>query len=220
MILTYYYRYIPILGRYTDRVFLRPVFFWCICLQSNTSFHEFILTLTVRICPQNLGKEMWNGTRDFRSAGRLHDYWRPVNLSFLSFKILGLHWAEREVKPAGKTSAFPKLGLSVLPLFRLLLGHPRAFIKDSPSSTCISYRLLDMLRNRLFPSRCFTYGMFIKEWKVCEDRKTSAILFELFIHERNSRPHRPHKLRCTTGALWAKKRGEHGISRVYASLGS
>ena len=56
-----------------------------------------------------------------------------------------------------------------------------------------------------------------KGMKGLRGRKTSAILF---IHERNSRPHRPHKLRCTTGALLAKKRGEHGISRVYASLGS
>ena len=56
-----------------------------------------------------------------------------------------------------------------------------------------------------------------KGMKVNESRKTSVILF---IHERNSRPRRPHKLRCTTGALLAKKQGEHDISRVFVSLGS
>lgn len=96
VILTYYYRYIPTLCRYTDSTFLRPVFFWCICLQSNTSFHEFVLTLTVRICPQNLGMEIRNGTTDFRSAGRLYNYWGPVNLSFL--------WLLGRTEPRGSSS--------------------------------------------------------------------------------------------------------------------
>ena len=43
---------------------------------------------------------MWNETTDFRSAGRLYNYWRPVNLSFLSNTILGPHWAERELSHA------------------------------------------------------------------------------------------------------------------------
>ena len=79
-----------------------------------------------------------------------------------------------------------------------------------------------MLRNRLSPSRRFTYGMFIvsvqanKGMKVYEGRETSAILF-IIIHERNSRI---IGLACTTGALLAKKRGEHDISRVFVSLGS
>ena len=60
-----------------------------------------------------------------------------------------------------------------------------------------------MLRNRLSPSRRFTYGMFIvsvqanKGMKVYEGRETSAILF-IIIHERNSRI---IGLACTTGAL-------------------
>ena len=65
-----------------------------------------------------LGTKSRNGTTDFRSADRLlfiiiKD---PLYFLFSSFRILGPHWAEREVKPAGKTSAFPKR-LSVLPLF-------------------------------------------------------------------------------------------------------
>ena len=81
------------------------------------------------------------------------------------------------------------------PLFFLfaLLGflgstEPRLF---STSSSCTSYRLLDMFRKRLFPSRRFTYAMFIvsvqanKGMKVNESRKTSVILF---IHERHSHP--------------------------------
>ena len=74
------------------------------------------------------------------------------------------------------------------PLGFLGSTEPRLF---STSSTCTSYRLLDMLRNRFFPSCRFTYVMFIvsvqanKGMKVNESRKTSVILF---IHERNSRP--------------------------------
>ena len=195
VILTYYYRYIPTLRRNTDRTFLRRVFFGCICLQSNTSY--FILALTVRIC-----SESWEGNMESNHG--------------LPFRwlIIGPHWAEREVEPAGKTSAFPKLGLSVLPLFHLLLGLPHAFnfSKDSPSSTCISYAPKLPLSVTLF-YLCHVH----KEIKGLRVRKTSATLF---IHERNSRPHRPHKLRCTTGPLWAKKRGKHDISRVFASLGS
>ena len=86
------------------------------------------------------------------------------------------------------------------------------FIKDSPSSTSISYAPKSPLSVTPF-YLCHVH----KEMKGLRGSKTSAILF---IHERNSRPHRPHKLRCTTGALWAKKRDEHGISRVFASLGS
>ena len=55
----------------------------------------------------------WSGLPFRRPA----DNKRTVILSFLSFRILAPHWAERQVKPTGKTSAFPKLGLSVLPLF-------------------------------------------------------------------------------------------------------
>ena len=99
-------------------------------------------------------------------------------------------------------------------LFHLLLGLPHAFnfIKDSPSSTRISYAPKSPLSVTPF-YLCHIH----KEMKGLRGRKTSAILF---IHERNSHPHRPHKLRCTTGALRAKKRGEHGISRVFVSLGS
>ena len=92
------------------------------------------------------------------------------------------------------------------------LPHAFNFIKDSPSSTRISYAPISPLSVTPF-YLCHVH----KEMKGLRGRKTSAILF---IHERNSRPHRPHKLRCTTGALWAKKRGEHGISRVFVSLGS
>ena len=99
VILTYYYNYIPTLCRDTHRTFLRPVFFWCICLQSNTFFHEFILSLTVHTCPQNLGKECGMKPRtSVPLAG--YNYWRPVNLSFLSNTILGPHWAERELSHA------------------------------------------------------------------------------------------------------------------------
>ena len=65
------------------------------------------------------------------------------------------------------------------PLGFLGSTEPRLF---SISSTCTSYRLLDMLRNRLFPSCRFTYVMFIvsvqanKGMKVNESRKTSVIL--------------------------------------------
>ncbi|CAH3024464.1 unnamed protein product [Porites evermanni] len=43
------------------------------------------MVLLMRIYPQNLGMEIWNGTTDFRSAGRLYNYRGParVNLSLL-----------------------------------------------------------------------------------------------------------------------------------------
>ena len=130
VISTYYYRHIPTLCRDVDRTsVLSSVFFTMHLFAIFSWIYSFLFSVSLYWL---LGKKSRNRTTDFRSA-----YWLlfiiikdPLFLLFSPFGILGPHWAESEVKPAGKTSAFPKLGLSVLTLsFSYLYWHRHAFIK-------------------------------------------------------------------------------------------